>query len=123
MGHAYADVAVIVHLSNGSSLDAQDVKRIFLAQRKVFPGVGKVVPIDQPEGALSQEIFAKIILQKSSKNIRAYWSALIFTGQGSSPVTKVDNEDIKQYVASSPESIGYVDSVSVDDTVKVLLTL
>jgi len=85
-GLASAEVAVIVSASNGNtSLDQDTIARVFLGKSKNFPDGSQAVPVDQNSGSATREAFSSTVLGKSSSQLKAYWSRLIFTGKGTPP--------------------------------------
>lgn len=118
---AQAEVSVIVSASNGNgSLDQDAIARVFLGKTKNFPDGSQAVPVDQNNGAASREAFNSSVLGKSSSQLKAYWSRLIFTGKGTPPKESGDDAAVKNLVANNPNLIGYVDSSVVDGSVKVV---
>ncbi|MCD8523317.1 MAG: phosphate ABC transporter substrate-binding protein [Saccharospirillaceae bacterium] len=118
---ANAEVAVIVSASNGNSaLDQDTISRVFLGKTSNFPDGSQAIPVDQNEGAASREAFNDKVLGKSSSQLKAYWSRLIFTGKGTPPKESGSDTEIKDLVAKNPNLIGYVDASVVDGSVKVV---
>ncbi|WP_419813255.1 phosphate ABC transporter substrate-binding protein [Bacterioplanoides sp.] len=116
-----AEVAVIVSANNANaSLDQDTISRIFLGKTKNFPDGSQAVPVDQDAGSASRESFNGTVLGKSSSQLKAYWSRLIFTGKGTPPKESGDDAAVKNLVAQNPNLVGYVDSSVVDGSVKVV---
>lgn len=116
-----AEVAVIISANNANaSLDQDTISRIFLGKSKNFPDGSQAVPVDQDAGAASREAFNGTVLGKSSSQLKAYWSRLIFTGKGTPPKESGNDAAVKDLVAKNPNLIGYVDSSVVDGSVKVV---
>ncbi|THB65244.1 MAG: phosphate ABC transporter substrate-binding protein [Gammaproteobacteria bacterium] len=119
-----AEIAVVVHPSNTSAdMSDNQVAQLFLAKKRSFPGGGKAIPISQAKGSPVRELFNKKVLKKSEGKLKAYWSKIVFTGKGSPPKTMENDAEVKKLVADNPNIIGYIDAKSVDDTVKVVLTI
>lgn len=120
MSHtAFAEVAVVVHPSNGVALDNGDISRIYLGKLKSFPGGGPVIPLDLKEGSAIRSTFVDKVLGKSESQLKAYWSKLVFSGQGQPPKS-VDDAEMLSLVAANPNMIGFVDAANVNDSVKVI---
>jgi len=120
-GLAQAEIAVIVSASNANgNLDQDTIARVFLGKSKTFPDGSQAVPVDQTAGSDSREAFSSTVLGKSSSQLKAYWSRLIFTGKGTPPKESGDDAAVKNLVANNPNLIGYVDSGVVDGSVKVV---
>ncbi len=118
-----AEIAVIVHPSvDISSLTQDNVQRIFLGKATRFANGQPAKPINQDAGNAIRDEFISKVLDKSQGQYRSYWSRLIFTGKGRPPQDEGGDDDIKKLVASNPDAIGYIDTTSVDDSVKVVYT-
>jgi ABC-type phosphate transport system substrate-binding protein len=115
-----ADVSVIVHPSNNNALDSATISRIFLGKEKSFADGGQAVPINQAESSAITEEFNADVLNKSSSQLKAYWSKLVFTGKGSPPKDVPNDSEAISLIAANPNLIGYVDTSKVDDSVKVI---
>lgn len=72
-------------------------------------------------GRLNQ--FANDALHKDAAQLKSYWSAQVFSEMSSPPDFVDGDKAVKQRMAKSPGAIGYIDSTSVDDSVKVVFTL
>jgi len=121
---ALPEVVVIVSADAPvATLSAAQVSDIFLGKSASFPNGAMAVPIDQADGsAVRQEFYAKAT-GKSPQLLKAYWSKLIFTGQGEPPREATGSAAIKKLVAKNPNFIGYVDKNAVDASVKTVLIL
>ena len=116
---AFAEVAVIVHPSNANALDEAAVSKIFLGREKSFADGKSVVPLSLAESAPASTAFNDAVLKKSSSQLKAYWSKLVFTGKGTPPKEVATDEEMIKLVATNPSVIGYVDASKVDASVKV----
>ncbi len=112
-----AEIIVVVNNANAAALTKNDVSRIFLGKMK------KYTPVNMSSGNALRAEFNKKALKKSSNQVKAYWSKLVFSGKGTPPKELASDAEIKAFVASNPNAIGYIDSASLDGTVKAALTL
>jgi ABC-type phosphate transport system substrate-binding protein len=118
-----AEISVIVHPDNAmASIDKSQAKKIFLGKSKKFPGGGKAKPIDQSGGA-AREAFHSTITKKNAAKLKSYWSRMVFTGKAQPPKEVADDAGVIAKVSGDPKAIGYVDSSSVDDSVKEVLKI
>ncbi len=117
---SFADVVVIVHPSNSATLSAKNVQRIFLGKEKKFPDGKETIPVNQISDAAPRGTFDSNVLGRSTTQVSAYWSKLVFTGKGIPP-KEVDNDSAMiEIVANNPNAIGYIDSSAVNSSVKVI---
>lgn len=117
---SHAELAVIVHPSNGAAMDKDAITRIFLGKSRAFPGGGESIPISFPEGTPESDEFSQSILGKTPKQLKAYWAKMIFTGKGTPPKQVPAAQEIVNLIANNPSFIGFVPSASVSGAVKVV---
>lgn len=117
---SFADVAVIVNTTNNSAISDSDIKRIFLGKNKSFASGESVKAINLKSGDSVRAEFEKKVLGKSSQQIKAYWSKLIFSGKAKPLAEKASAQEVIAYVNSNSAAIAYIDASKVDDSVKVV---
>lgn len=119
---ALADVVVITHPSGPDSMDATQVRDLFIGRSKQLPNGQSADPIDLAEGQPLREEFHTKVTGRSQAQLNAFWSKQVFTGKGQPPRTLDSTSAVKAAVASTPGAIGYINPGEVDGTVKVVLT-
>ncbi len=123
-GLAQAELAIIAHPDNPEpALTMKQLKLIYLAKTKTFPQGGAVRYADQREGSPARAEFLPKVLKKKEKQLRTYWSKMIFTGRGTPPEVVGGDAEVKQWVTQHPDALGYIDAGQVDDSIKVLLLI
>lgn len=122
VGQVQAEIAVIVNSSNSAEVSQDAVSRIFLGKMKSFPGGAKAAPVNLAETTNTRSRFDNELLGKSPSQMKAYWSSLIFTGRATPIPTVESDAAVINTVKSDPKAIGYVDSGSVDGSVRVLFS-
>jgi len=118
-----AGTVIIANKANpDSGISKKLAKKIFLG-KKSNTGSMEIVPIDQGENSEIRKTFYKKVANKSPEKMKSYWSKLIFSGRA--VPLKVINGDAEVifWISENKNAIGYVDSKSVTDSVKVLLEL
>ena len=124
--NCYANSLVIVVSANSkvNQLSQNDVEQIFLDKAEFFPDGETAVPVNYAESSAAfplRDIFQKKVLGKSSNQIRAYWSRLVFTGTGKLPREVFSTRDLSQILSSTPGAIGYIDEGLFDkQTMKIV---
>lgn len=120
----HAEVAVIGHPSLPvKELELQKVRDIWLGKVQQLNDTAAVRPVDQGSSSRVRDEFYLKSLDKSPQQVKAYWARITFTGKAEAPLTLSDDVAVKNWVASHPDAIGYIDSARVDSSVKVLLKL
>jgi ABC-type phosphate transport system substrate-binding protein len=117
-----ADVAVVVNSTNADIIDDGDIARIFMGKMKAFPSGGSIEPINSLSDSAVRSEFEEKVLNKSSSQMKAYWSKLIFSGRGKPPTELASDAEVLKHISANAGAIGYVDAGSVDSSVKVLKT-
>ena len=119
---ACADVVVVVSAkSEITHLTAEQVTKIFLDKTDTFPDGSNVVPVDQNEGSAIRDEFYSKVANKSRSQLSAYWTKIIFTGNGYPPKQLEGDASVKKAVANNPNAIGYINRIAVDGSVRVIL--
>jgi len=117
-----ADVAVVVHPSNDANLDKGVIGKLFLGKKKSFDNGRAAIPINAAAGAGVRDEFNEKVVGRSSSQVKAYWSKLLFTGKGVPPKEADSDAEVIALISANPDTIGYVDAGSVTDAVKVVGT-
>ncbi|WP_233716687.1 type 2 periplasmic-binding domain-containing protein [Ketobacter alkanivorans] len=117
-----AEIAVIVHPANDSSLQADDIAKLYLGKSKKFSNGQSAIALDRGEGTELRVKFLESTVGKDESQMKSYWSRLIFTGKGIPPKVVETDAEVKELVSRNPDTIGYIDAGAVDDTVKVVAT-
>ena len=120
VGQVQAEISVIVNPANANAVAADDLSRLFLGRSSNFADGSKATPLNLSEGHAGRDEFDSKVLNRSSAQLKAYWSKLVFTGKGTPPKELTDDAAVKAAVAADASAIGYISSASVDGSVKVV---
>lgn len=115
-----AELVVVVHPDNASSLSEKDVQRIFLGKEKRFPDGSESMPVNQEASSEARTQFDQNVLGRNSSQVAAYWSKLVFTGKGVPPEEVSGDSAVIELIKANKSVIGYIDSASVTADVKVI---
>jgi ABC-type phosphate transport system substrate-binding protein len=120
---AFAQVAVVVNPKSPlASMTADQVSGIFLGKSNTLPSGATAVPADLPDTAPTRELFYTKVTGKSTAQVKAAWSRLVFSGKATPPKELGTSADVKKFVASNPDAIGYIEKSAVDASVKVVFS-
>lgn len=120
---SFAQAGVVVVMSSKSDVDSLSkvqVSQIFLAKTDALPNGRVAKPIDQAEGAAVRNEFYDKVADKSSAQMKAYWSQLTFTGKAQPPRKVASDAAAKAALAENPAAISYISEGAVDGSVKVV---
>lgn len=112
-------VVVVSKDSTIESLNEHEVANIFLARTRYYPNGEKSMPVELKQSQFRDE-FYQIIAGKSTKQLMAYWTTLVFTGKGRPPKTYKELAPLLEKVTSQTNYITYLDSELVTDKMKVV---
>lgn len=118
----FAATAIIVNSANGAEVSMRDVKKIFLGKIGSFSDGNNAIPMTLSEGDDTRTRFNSEVLGKNEGQYIAYWSKMVFTGNGVPPQEVSSMEELKAEVSKNPSTIGFIDESLVDDSVRVIGT-
>gem|GEM_PF-1102455 len=118
--HVFAEGVVVVNSGNQVAISPVDIKQIFLGKTKTFSDGTAAAPINLNDGNSTKNDFDKKVLNKTPSQMKAYWSRLIFSGAASPIKSAKTDSEIINFVASTPNGIGYIDAANASDKVKVV---
>lgn len=117
---AAADIVLVVNKGNPiSSVSAQDAKLIYLGDKKSWDNGEKINLYSQYDYVV-RDAFTSKVVNKTGQQFATYWKKALFTGTGRPPVEVKDDKEMKKFISADPRGIGYIDSSSLDDSVKVV---
>ena len=120
---ASGQVAVVVNPKSPlASMTAEQVSGIFLGKSNTLPSGATALPTDLPDSVAAREIFYTKVTGKSTAQVKAAWSRLVFSGKATPPKELGSSADVKKFVASNPDAIGYIEKSAVDSSVKVVFS-
>ncbi len=120
----FADIAIIGNKAiTTTSITKNTAKRIWLGKTTKLSGAGKIKILDQADDSAIKKNFYKKVTNKNSSQVKARWAKVIFTGKALPPKVVAGDEEVMDAVRNNTNVLGYIDSNSVDDSVKVLLTI
>lgn len=118
--YGFAEVAIVVNQANTASISTEDVEKIFLGKSKTFADGSAALPINLVEGKAEREAFTQTILGRTSSQLKAYWSKLVFTGKGSPPKELASDAEVIEAIKADRTAIGYVNAASLKGELKVV---
>ena len=118
-----ADVKVIANDSvKADSISTDELRAIFLNQRKTFNDGSPVVPVLNKDRR-AHEAFLALYLHRDADEFRIYYEGLVFTGKGSVPREFSSDTEVTAFVSRTRGAIGYVDGNFSAEGAKVLIVL
>ena len=121
-GTVLAEQIVIVNKSVSENvMDEDTLKRIYLGKKTTWGNGERIVPVMLKEGPVHRE-FVENVLNKSITQFILYWKQMIFTGKGLPPKSFGSEADVVDFVSGVPGGIGYIDSETTHEGVRVVNT-
>jgi hypothetical protein len=117
---SWSQIIVIANPNvKSSSASKSDLREVFSGGSSILRDGTRVVPVFHRPGPVQDE-FVAIYLGKSDAAFRAGWRSLVLSGQASMPRSLDSDRAVVAYIARTPGSVGYIDSKTSHDGVKVL---
>ncbi|MEW5681417.1 MAG: phosphate ABC transporter substrate-binding protein [Pseudomonadota bacterium] len=120
---AQAGILIVAHPNNSNTISAEDLKRLYTGKASSFASGDAAVPLNLADDNTLRAQFDQKALGRSSSQVKAYWSKLVFTGKGAPPKEVSSEAEVLKLVGSNPNLLGYVSSTADTSGVKVLLSL
>lgn len=118
------DIAVIAHpQATFNQITMGETRQLFMGKSKTLPNAQTALPLMHLENSSLRSRFDQAVLERDPKQMRAYWTQMIFTGRGKPPRQLDSDEAMKKEVSDNLNAIGYIDGKSVDASVKVVLMI
>ena len=123
VGAVQAGIVIVAHPTNTNTVSAEELQRLYTGKMSSFANGDSAVPLNLADANTLRTQFDEKALGRSSSQVKAYWSKLVFTGKGTPPKEVANETEMLQLVSSNPNILGYVSSSADTSKVKVLLTL
>ena len=119
---AMEEAIVIIANKNvsDSSLSIKEVKRIFLAKKRLWRDGSKIEFVTL-KGCAAHDVFLKSYLEKTPSQYDSYFKNLVFTGKGKALRTFSTEAEVVKYVSDTDGAIGYVSASASVSGVKEIM--
>lgn len=120
---AYAgNIVIVVHKDNPiDDISFRDLVKIFKQDRQYWKDGRKIYLIMQEMGSPEKEIVLKKIYKMNNNELKKFWLTKMYREEISSfPKTLSSNEAVKLFVSQAPSAVGFMDSDSLDESIKIL---
>lgn len=120
-GIAFADDLIVI--GNRSvpvaSLTPTEVQEIYLGKMKVWDNGQKIMLVILKNSEITDR-FLKEYVKKNYNVYDNYWKKQLFIGAGKPPKVFQREKDLLEYVSETKGAVGYINSQSYNDSVKIL---
>jgi ABC-type phosphate transport system substrate-binding protein len=121
---AYAEIAVITNPDvKEIGLSKEKLADIYLGRKNSYSDGTSIDPVDQSEDSAIRNKFYQSVVGMSNSEVNRYWSRLRFSGKGTPPRIITGDQAVRDWVASHPGAIGYIDGKYLNNSVKVVLII
>ncbi len=120
--NAFASDDVIIICNKNvydDTLSRKDIKNIFLGRKTEWSNKQKIIFVTLKNTDV-HEIFLKKYVGKTSFQYANFWKKQLFTGKGKPPKSFNTEESLRDYVADTDGTIGYISSVPDKSKVKII---
>jgi ABC-type phosphate transport system substrate-binding protein len=113
-------VVIVNQASTVSTLKRGDVSKLFMRRLTKWSDGQEVQPVDQVASSQIRRIFSDSIHHMDVPRVKNYWQLVVFSGRGDPPPERASDEDIIQFVRTTPTAIGYVSASAAIVDVKIV---
>jgi len=104
------------------ALSRDEAMQLFLGHRNRLRDGTPVTLVDLPSGPVRDKLY-QLLTSKNPVQVRANWSRLVFSGRVRPPREAGSNAEALEWLASTPNAIGYLPADVSDKRLKVLLVV
>ena len=117
-------LVLVVHSANPiASLTQKQVIDIYMGRFQTFPNDTPVKPIDFPQGSMQKQTFYKLLVDKSERKIKAYWSRLLFSGRATPPKELESKVHVISELMINKNALAYINEQDVTAEMKIVYRL
>lgn len=122
--HIYANslVVIVSKDSNIQDITKKELSKIFLAKTKRLPSGEKSLVVESTNKEL-QAKFYKTICNKNEKQLRKYWTKMIFTGRGQPPKKIKSIPELISFVKNNKNAISYIPFKDINSDIRVIMEI
>jgi len=105
------------------TLSINTLSKLFLSKTKSLPNGKQAITLELDNKEYRALFYTKVSL-KNERQLRKYWTTMIFTGRGTPPKQMKTINEIIEYVKKNTNAIAYIPSSNIiDNEVTVLLEI
>ncbi|WP_162084357.1 hypothetical protein [Sulfuriferula nivalis] len=113
-------LAVIMAAGHVKSLNKEDLVLIFKRKKMFWDDGSKIQPVNLPASNQSRRAFSQTVLGANPEELEKFWNDMYFNGI-SPPFVLLSDQAVLQFVAETPNAIGYVPYCKLNNHVEAVL--
>ena len=118
-----AELVVVTSQRSGPvELSREQAEKLYLGRTTTLGDGTPVKLVDLPNGPVRDDFYLKLT-SKNPSQIVAYRSRLVFTGRTTPPLEAESVAEARQWLADTPNLIGYLERADVTSAMRILLRL
>jgi len=114
---------VVAKTSKIESISKRELVDVYMGRFDVLESGHKVQPVDYENGSELRSLFYRSLVNKSERQINAYWSRLIFSGRAKPPVQVASPEESLSFILDNQSALSYIPVNRVSEEMKIVLVL
>lgn len=117
----FAATQIVVNKSvSASGFSKADIRAIFTMQKRFWSNNAQIKVYTLPDSSPLHKSFIKDKLQMFPHQIRKIWDRMTFSGTGMTPIELDSEEEMIDKIATTPNSIGYLDDKPNNENIRVV---
>ena len=116
---SFSELVIVVHPNSPlAKISAKELKDIYRNKIKKWKFGGAIIRTSLKKGE-THKAFCKTI-KKSPSKLKRFWKKQVFTGKGAALKKFKSEKELINFIKDNELAIGYIDSASANDSIKVL---
>ncbi|MEQ1545495.1 hypothetical protein [Methyloglobulus sp.] len=109
---------VVNKTASTSGYSKVDIRAIFTMQKRLWPNNKQIKVYTLPDGSSLHKEFVKKALNMLPHQIRRVWDRMTYSGTGAAPIELESEQDMIEKIATTPDSIGYLNSKPDNENIR-----
>jgi ABC-type phosphate transport system substrate-binding protein len=118
--HSQSVYPVINAQNKQTDISRNGLSAIFKMRLRQWNDGSLVTVFVLPDDNQLHKKFSKQILNVFPHQLRRIWNKAVFSGSGQAPITLKNVKEMKERIANTPGSIGYLSADELNDRIKIL---
>jgi ABC-type phosphate transport system substrate-binding protein len=115
-------IVIVSKDSNIKNISKKELSKIFLSKTKRLPNGEKSIVLEHTSKT-NQSEFYKLVCNKNEKQLKKYWTKMIFTGRGQPPKKIKSLEKLIELVQNNKYAISYIPSKYMNSNLKIIMEI
>jgi ABC-type phosphate transport system substrate-binding protein len=109
---------IVVNKSVSASVSKADIRAIFIMKKRQWSSNRLIKVYTLPDSSLLHKDFSRNIFNMLPYQIRKIWDRMTYSGTGIAPIELESEQEMIDKIATTPDSIGYLNSKPDNENIR-----